>query len=158
MDVSARSGLSITALLALITMQIAVTSNLSVSYVTAINIWMMICIFFVFLTLVELALVMRLDWNKKEKRKRQLKEMQKTGQIGERTSILQIGASEFKVVVPEEEKDKDDEDVETGRSCFNWGFISRNSPNKLDGLARIIFPYSFLAVAFVFFSILAISR
>lgn len=47
----ARTALSITALLALITQQMQ-SSNVNVSYIMALNIWMLICIAFVFLSLI----------------------------------------------------------------------------------------------------------
>ena len=51
----ARVALVITALLSLITLQLHITSNIHTAYVVSINIWMLICIGFVFLGFVEYA-------------------------------------------------------------------------------------------------------
>ena len=68
----ARTALSITGLLALITQQMQ-ASTLNVSYIMALNVWMLICITFVFLSLIELAL--SVVWaTRKENRDRKRRE------------------------------------------------------------------------------------
>jgi hypothetical protein len=51
----ARVLLSVTPLLALITQQITINSEVKVSYVVAIHLWMIMCEFFVFMVLIEYA-------------------------------------------------------------------------------------------------------
>lgn len=63
----ARVALVITSLLALITQQLQSSAEISASYVVALNLWMIICITFVFLALIEFAFAIAWADDKKKR-------------------------------------------------------------------------------------------
>ncbi|RWS17344.1 Glycine receptor subunit alphaZ1-like protein, partial [Dinothrombium tinctorium] len=58
----ARVALIVTPLLSLVTMGIQINSEINVSYVVALHIWMMFCDFFVFMCLIEYAIAISYAW------------------------------------------------------------------------------------------------
>ncbi|KAI1278452.1 Glycine receptor subunit alpha-3 [Halotydeus destructor] len=70
----ARVALVITSLLALITQQLQSSAEISAAYVVAINLWMIICISFVFLALIEFAFA--IAWSEEHLKKLELQQSQ----------------------------------------------------------------------------------
>ncbi|KAI1290949.1 Glycine receptor subunit alphaZ1 [Halotydeus destructor] len=140
----ARVALSITSLLALITQQMQ-ASALNVSYIMALNVWSLICITFVFFTLVELALSVL--WAHRHEYMEKRIKYRKVSQGG--TAIEEAKTLEVpKMAAPEEE----------GKISL-WRFLIiklqtnllTHSTNKIDSVARVMFPVLFILSAILYF-------
>lgn len=126
-DVGGRTGLAITALLALITMGISISSGLSISYLTAINVYMVICIAAVSLTIVELVIVIKLN-----------KMRQK----------MQLAREEERKAMLESEETPRVRPVQPTSRLWTW--FEQRSPNKIDNISKWVFPSTFTLVTVVY--------
>ncbi|XP_076343772.1 glycine receptor subunit alpha-1-like isoform X2 [Tachypleus tridentatus] len=123
----ARVTLSVTSLLALVTQQYQ--SNMpSVSYVTALNIWMMSCIGFVFTTLLEYAVLITFMGHKISPSRPNVHKVKVTNHYSN-TKWLVRGQSNGSITEPPNDK-------------FNEKVQKTNY--KLDYISRVLFPLGFL--------------
>ncbi|KAI1290830.1 Glycine receptor subunit alphaZ1 [Halotydeus destructor] len=145
----ARVALSMTSLLALITQQIQ-DSSIKVSYITALNTWSLICISFVFMSLVELALSVL--WDSRAKFLEEVKEYE---------LVPTEGAAEGEQSKAQTSRDKMDEiaSQRVGDSLSLWQYLVMklqthmltHSSNRVDSVARVLFPVLFLVASTLYF-------
>ncbi|KAI1290952.1 Glycine receptor subunit alpha-3 [Halotydeus destructor] len=134
----ARVALCITSLLTLITQQIQ-ASTLNVSYIMALNAWSLICITFVFLTLIEL--VISVLWNQRivdDKKTKDAKKPQDGAALEE----------EPKMAAAEAEAEKSL--WESIMKILKTNFLTHQA-NKIDLAARVVYPTAFILSAILYF-------
>ncbi|KAI1290832.1 Glycine receptor subunit alphaZ1 [Halotydeus destructor] len=161
----ARVALCITSLLALITQQMH-NASMNVSYIMALNVWMLICISFVFMSLVELAISVvwsqRKDYLERKRKSREL--VHRLSPIGRK--VLQNGP-EGQVTVDVMSRatspisPESPEHVESGKMqhISLWRYLIymlqtnmlTQSSNKIDSVSRILFPAMFTLSAVLYF-------
>jgi len=141
----ARTSLSITALLALITQQIQ--SDLNVSYVYALQVWNIVCIMFVFAGLLEFAIalyVMHMNQKKKANRKK--------SQLGRTISIPipEKGSNSEPISVSDREVSDYTRYWRRWKERLRRHFQTTNRHSSVDYISRYLFPAAFLIFLTVF--------
>jgi hypothetical protein len=139
----ARVALCITALLSLITQQYQ--TSLNVSYIYALSVWMMICISFVFASLVEYSFAIS-DWSEKIViSKAQYSISGNTSPVHER--IKSNGQ------IPGDESEEKKSWLNSLKSFFLRLLNPNQRNNSVDMISRVVFPSSYLFVTIIYFSI-----
>lgn len=145
----ARASIPITALLALITQQIQ--SDLSVSYVYALQVWNIMCIIFVFANLLEFSIAlydMHMDDKEKVKRLNSIVPLE-NGSVENNNVIVEMNIDDS-----EEARKKSLSASERYwcRLCtrMRQHFKTTSRHSRIDMISRYLFPVAFLLFVFIF--------
>lgn len=156
----ARVGLCITSLLALITQQYQNTLN--VSYIYALNVWMMMCIFFVFACLIQYSFAIS-DWSELPFHYKKGKYNLNSGQITEMSVVIGNGriASPTQPQNNHRNNKTSPHDVDNSQEKKNkkwtnriisWNLLKPNSRNnRVDMISRLVFPSLYILGTFIYF-------
>ncbi|CAG2120765.1 unnamed protein product, partial [Medioppia subpectinata] len=132
----ARVALLVTPLLTLVTQNINVNSEINVSYVVALHWWMSVCIFFVFMSLIEFAVAISWAWmasDRKALRATQgFTEVPKTDNYTNKRAFCHCGRLVGNILY-----------YVFGNIDFTKEPLNRN---KVDYASRIIFPVTYIIV------------
>ena len=170
-------------LLALVTQQSQVNSDIVVSYIVAMHLWFVVCIFFIFMALIELAIALIYvqkvaDWKDREARDHLPAEILKAESPAEPSEcdteqgerILSQTASKLSYGYAKRASiftlgsDKENANKSTAHLIKNllnhvYGPVDwRKSPqdrNKVDYVSRILFPSAFLIFVIFYFTSLS---
>ncbi|XP_053213116.1 glycine receptor subunit alpha-2-like isoform X2 [Panonychus citri] len=132
----ARVAISVTPLLALVTQQMQINAEINVSYVVALHIWMMIQIFFVFMSLIEYVFAIvyvHLVEEKKEYLRSATYRLQCTSDSNKMSHAIKLVLNKV-----------------YGNVDWNKNPLDRN---KVDYAARIIFPFAYVLFLIVYGSV-----
>ncbi|XP_015786003.1 glycine receptor subunit alphaZ1 isoform X2 [Tetranychus urticae] len=132
----ARVAISVTPLLALVTQQMQINAEINVSYVVALHIWMMIQIFFVFMSLIEYVFAIvyvHLVEEKKEYLRSATYRLQCTADSNKVSHAIKLALN--KIYGP-----------------VDW-FKNPLDRNKIDYVARVLFPLTYILFLIIYASI-----
>ncbi|XP_074595324.1 glycine receptor subunit alpha-3-like isoform X2 [Brevipalpus obovatus] len=144
----ARVGLNVTALLSLITLQLHITSTIQTTYIVSINIWMLICIGFVFVGMIEFAAALVLS----SREKKQSSERSTTARSSHKT--LNIDDS------PPSNKEKNRRQSIFGTHFVRTFFIKVHGleDNTIDLISRRAFPCAFLLFVIIYATMVTLAK
>lgn len=145
----ARVGLCISAILSLTTLQYQNTLN--VSYIYALNIWMMICTLFVFCCLIEYSFAIS-DWSEISFKKKGKYSMSNGDTVTEGVgSNGRIGHDGH--IGLDKKKENEWKQFKHVRKFIGTIFKPTDRNNKVDMISRFLFPFSFFLTTLVYFII-----